>query len=112
MNRLQKMGNELIFKNKISHKDINNEHEIQYKIKSINGNQVTINTNKSDNVFLLPTYFSNNQIISTNQSPSSISKVINSSTIVISENPDNKSLYMIQKGFRKFYNNVRFQYKF
>ena len=110
MNRLQKMGNELIFNKKISHEDINDEHKLQYKIKSINNNQVIIDNNKS-NILTLPTYFSNNQIIPKNQKPSSILEVINSSTVVISENPDNKLLYMIQKGFRKFYNNVRFQYK-
>lgn len=111
MNRLQQMGNDLIFQNKINHNDINDEHKLLFNIKSIDNNKVYI-SDSTDKVLNLPTYFSNTENVKLNETPSKITTHVNPSTIIMSKNPDNSSIFMIQKGFRKFYNNVRFQYKF
>ena len=112
MNRIQKMGNEMIINGKLDIDEINNEHILSYKIESNDKKNITLenHTEVSPKLEML-VFMSDTNQIQTKKSYK-IEKVINKNNIILDKTPEQKSKFLIQKGFRKFYNNIRFQYKF
>jgi len=103
MERIRVLGNELINKNIISNLDI--EHQIVSKIKKKGGKYIA---ESSEFIEDTPTYLTNY----TNNKDGKIKlikEIIENDTILINNKQNYK--YVIQRGFRKFYNNIRFQYE-
>lgn len=108
MNRLEEMGNEMILNNIIDINKLENIHTEIFENFNINDTEICINDNK--NLRNCPTYLSNNvNILDINNNLDIIA--INKNCLKVKNIPiDGK--YLIQKGFRKFFNNIRFQFKY
>jgi hypothetical protein len=100
MERIRIMGNDLIKKEIIPNLD--NEHQIVSKLVQKGGEKISFS-----NEFIpdTPTYIFNSK----NSKTKLVQENLNNNQIKISEG--GKYDYVIQKGFRKFFNNIRFQFE-
>jgi len=110
MEKIRIKGNKLIIDNIINYHDIDDEHIIKTSFNIINKNKIKIPINIKIQKET-PIFFSNNKDNLFNIV--SISKDNNEKMIQLNKNidPNQKNIYLCQKGFRKFYNNIQFQRK-
>lgn len=100
MERIRKMGNEMINKGIIQ--DLDREHQIISEIKQSGGKKVAISDEFIPDT---PTYIANSQ----NGKKKLLNGTLNGNEIEVPNTDDFN--FVVQKGFRKFYNNIRFQFE-
>lgn len=99
MERIRIMGNEMINNGIIV--DLDKEHQIKSNIRFTNGNYIS----KSDEFIPnTPTY-----VLDNNHNMNRINVTLNDNYFILNEYKNYKSI--VQLGFRKFYNNIRFQFE-
>lgn len=103
MERIRIMGNDLIIKGIIP--NLNNEHQIVSELKETGGNKGDKISISDEFIPNTPTYMFNSK----NGKMKLVKKDIDNNQIELT-NAGNYN-YVIQKGFRKFYNNIRFQFE-
>ena len=113
METIRIQGNNLIEKNLIDFSNINDEHKIKVSYKFISNNKISVSKNTNIQLdtptIILDRAESIFKVIEIKENPNDK----NENILILNKDIDNIDKYdtIIQKGFRKFYNNIRFQFK-